>query len=203
MNGTMVKDQWNKQFSENQYTYGKTVNAFIQEKSNLFPSQSKVACFAEGEGRNAVYLAKQGHTVTAYDVSTVGLNNAKQLAEENDVTITTIEADLLKTKIEKEKYDGAVMVFGHVKNVHQPYFIKNIIDAVKPGGYILIEVYSKNQLDYNTGGPGKEEFLYDPHDMLEWIKPHFCQHFYYGEADRQEGYRHTGIGHVIQIAIKK
>src|SRR5690625_1440143 len=107
----MVKEKWNKQFSEHQFTYGKTVNEFIKEKVHLFSPQSKLACFAEGEGRNAVYLAKLGHAVTAYDLSPVGLKHAKVLANENDVTISTVEADLTKKQTDKEKYAGVIIVF--------------------------------------------------------------------------------------------
>jgi len=199
----MPKEKWNQQFRENQYTYGKTANIFIQEKSQLFSPQSKLACFAEGEGRNAVFLAKAGHHVTAYDVSAVGLKHAQMLAEENDVTIETIEADLTDFVVAEEKYDGAIMVFGHVEKEKQENFIKNIINSVKHGGYVIFEVYSKEQLKYNTGGPGNEKFLYEPMDVFKWIEPYNCIHFYYGEANREEGYRHTGIGHVIQVAIQK
>lgn len=199
----MAKEKWDKQFSENQFTYGKKANTFIQEKSSLFTPDSRIACFAEGEGRNAVYLAKQGHTVTAYDLSSVGLEHTRLLAEENKVTVQTIEADLTKDEIEKDKYDGAIMVFGHVAEESQAYFIKNMINAVKPGGLFIFEVYSKEQLKYNTGGPGNKQFLYDPKQLLTWIEAYTCLHFYYGEANREEGYRHTGVGHVIQSVIKK
>jgi len=199
----MPKEKWNKQFSENQFTYGKTVNAFIREKSHLFSPHSNLACFAEGEGRNAVFLANAGHHIIAYDVSSIGLKHAKILAEENDVPIETVEADLTEFKVEKEKYDGAIMVFGHVEKEKQEFLIKNIIDAVKSGGYVLFEVYSEDQLKYDTGGPGNKQFLYRPMDILKWIAPYTCIHFYYGEANRKEGYRHTGLGHVIQVAIQK
>ncbi len=199
----MAKEKWNHQFTEHPFTYGKTVNTFIKEKSVLFPDNSFIACFAEGEGRNAVYLATLGHSVTAYDISPIGLQNASQLAEENGVSIQTKECDLTSVGIEAGKYDGAIMVFGHVESANQQYFIQNIINSVSTGGYVLLEVYSKKQLNYDKGGPGKEPFLYDPIDILQWIAPFTCIHFYYGEATREEGYRHTGIGHVIQVVIRK
>jgi len=199
----MPKEKWDKQFAANRFTYGKTANLFIQEKSDLFKPNSNIACFAEGEGRNAVFLAKQGHRATAYDVSAVGLEHTKQLAAENGVEVLTVEADLTAKETEAEKYDGAIMVFGHVEKTKQKYFIDNIIRSVKRGGCVLFEVYSEDQLKYDSGGPGNKQFLYDPQDILSWINQHECLHFYYGEATRQEGYRHTGVGHVIQAVIKK
>lgn len=199
----MSKDKWDKQFSTTPFTYGKTVNQFIKANSQLFPSGSKVACFAEGEGRNAVYLAKQDHHVTAFDYSFVGLQNAQVLAKENDVKIQTVVADLTLQMEIIEQFDAAIMVFGHVGKNKQAAFIENLINTVKPNGYVMFEVYSEAQINYDTGGPGKLTALYNPADVLKWIEPYDCKHFYYGEADRQEGARHTGIGHVIQVIIQK
>lgn len=199
----MVKEKWDEQFSTHPFTYGKTANPLITEKHHLFSPASHIACFAEGEGRNAVYLAKLGHNVTAYDVSSVGLQHANLLAKENNVIIETVEADLTKTKPEQEQYDGAIMIFGHVEQKQQETFFANIIQSVKTGGYVMIEVYSNKQLEYRTGGPGNALYLYDPIDILKWINNYHCVHFYYGEAKREEGYRHTGVGHVIQIIIRK
>ncbi|MEI3605345.1 class I SAM-dependent methyltransferase [Pseudogracilibacillus sp. SE30717A] len=199
----MIKEKWDSQFSQHPFTYGKKVNNFIKEKSGIFPANSSIACFAEGEGRNAIYLAKLGHSVTTYDISPIGLQNTTILAKENGVSVKTKESDLTKMKTQTGKYDGAIMVFGHVEHRDQEFFIKNIINSVSSEGYVMLEVYSKQQLNYDTGGPGKEPFLYNPADMLQWIAPYTCIHFYYGEVTREEGYRHTGIGHVIQVIIRK
>src|SRR5699024_5714347 len=174
----MPRNKWDEQFQQHKHTYGKEVNQFIKEKSPLFPQQSNIACFAEGEGRNAVYLAKQGQEVTAYDISTVGLMNAKLLAEENGVSIQTVEADLIDMQLERNKYDGGIMVFGHVHELNQNQFLTNMINAIKPGGYFIFEVYSKAQIDYDTGGPGLVDMLYDPKVILDIIRPHKCVHFY-------------------------
>src|SRR5690625_5802590 len=89
----MPKKFWNQSFSADEFVYGEAPNEFIRETSSLFPEQAKIACFAEGEGRNAVYLATMGHDVTAYDVSPVGLEKTKQLALKNNVQVNTVETD--------------------------------------------------------------------------------------------------------------
>ena len=198
----MSKHHWDDSFSDEAYVYGETENLFIHQQSKIIPKSSKVGCFAEGEGRNAVYLAKLGHKVTAYDQSTIGLDKAKDLARENDVQVKTVAVDLTKEKVPSDQFDAAIMVFGHVPKEYQPFFIQSMIDSVKPGGYILFEVYSEEQLAYGTGGPKAIEMLYNPTDVLDWIIPYKCLHFYYGEAIRDEGKRHTGLGHVIQTIIQ-
>lgn len=199
----MSKKKWDEQFSKHAFTYGKLVNEFIKAQSHHFPADAHIACFAEGEGRNAVYLAKKGLNITAYDQSIVALQNAHLLAAENNTTIHTIEKDLTEPLEKRDYYDGAIMVFGHVPKDKQSIFLNNIIQSVKCGGYILFEVYSERQLPYDTGGPGSINHLYKAESILEWISPHEIKHFYYGEVERVEGYRHTGTGHVIQVMIKK
>ncbi|HHY73287.1 MAG TPA: class I SAM-dependent methyltransferase [Bacillus bacterium] len=199
----MSKEQWDKSFSDKDYIYGENENAFINNVSRIIPKKSKIGCFAEGEGRNAVYLAKLGHDVTAYDQSMVGLLKTKNLASKKNVTVETIEIDLTKEKVKTNQYDVAIMVFGHVPKKDQQFLIESMIGSVKPGGTIIFEVYSEDQLKYETGGPKSIEMLYDPADILDWIKGYKCIHFYYGEAERNEGKKHIGLGHVIQVIIKK
>src|SRR5690625_522879 len=199
----MPKQFWDKSFSSETFVYGERANEFVQEASTIIPKQSKVACFAEGEGRNAVYLATLGHDVTTYDVSTVGLDKTEKLARKNNVFVKTVTKDLTKDNVELEKYDAATMIYGHVPKVNQQFFMEQMINSVKNGGIVIFEVYSEEQRHYRTGGPSSLDMLYDPRDILQWIKPHKCLHFYYGEAERYEGERHTGLGHVIQVILRK
>lgn len=199
----MSKEKWDHRFSDEDYIYGEKENQFIHDMSELIPAQSKVGCFAEGEGRNAVYLAKLGHDVKTYDQSAVGLEKTKQLASKNHVAVETVRMDLTKEKVENDPFDAAIMVFGHVPKKDQQFFLNNIVDAVKSGGLVIFEVYSEDQLNYKTGGPPSHDMLYDPLEVLEWVKSYQCIHFYYGEAVRNEGKGHVGLGHVIQVVIKK
>lgn len=199
----MSKKRWDENFSTDDYVYGTIENEFVRSMSKHFPKKAKVACFAEGEGRNAVYLASLGHEVTAYDQSAVGLQKAHRLANQKGVKIHTVAKDLTKERVAKDQYDVAVMIFGHVHKKDQPFFFENIIGALKPGGILLAEVYSKEQIHYKTGGPGSIDHLYDPVDLLRWTNKITVNHFYYGEAIRHEGKRHTGLCHLMQImAIK-
>ncbi|GGF18561.1 methyltransferase [Halobacillus andaensis] len=199
----MSKNQWDERFAEEGFVYGTKVNEFIRQHAGILPANAKVTCFAEGEGRNAVYLAGQGHKVTAYDQSQIGLDKMSELAREQGVEVTPVQADLTKDEVGTLSSDAAVMVFGHVPKSGQPFLMKSIFTSVKPGGYILFEVYSEEQLEYGTGGPPSKDLLYDPADVLHWIEGCKVLHFYYGEAVRHEGDRHTGLGHVIQVVAQK
>lgn len=198
-----MQNQWDKNFSREEYIYGKEPNVFVEEMSDIFPAGSKIACLAEGEGRNAVFLAQRGHEVTAFDNSRVGLDKTEKLALDKGVTLQRELVDLTKERLPKEVYDGAILIFGHVPREDQAFFFQNLFDLVKPGGYILFEVYSEKQIDYKTGGPGVLTSLYRAKDLLEIVEEHEVLHFYYGEAERFEGINHTGACHLIQALVRK
>lgn len=199
----MIEDKWNESFGREDFVYGTIANEFIKDHAHQFSTDSKIACLAEGEGRNAVHLARLGHDVTAYDVSEVGLEKSEKLAQTNNVSIETEKLNLIEEDLPHERYDNAILVYGHVHKDDQPKLINNMIQTVKKDGLIMFEVYSTDQINYKTGGPGKTDYLYDPKTILDLIEPYKVLHFYYGETERYEGLRHNGLGHVIQVIIQK
>lgn len=206
MNGRCVENMashWNERFKGEEYVYGEAPNSFIKEQSYRLKGKKQIAAYAEGEGRNAVYLAKEGHDVTTYDYAENGLKKTRQLAERSHVHVNTVQADLIDETLPVEEYDAAIMVFGHVAKEHQKDMIQKIISSVKPGGIVMLEVYSEDQLRYQTGGPKNRDMLYSPVDMLSWTQGHRVLHFFYGEQERKEGLLHTGTGHVIQVILQK
>ena len=70
---------WDERYSELGYVYGKEPNEFLVSVASRIPA-GPVLSLAEGERRNAVYLAGRGHSVRAVDSSRVGLEKAMRLA---------------------------------------------------------------------------------------------------------------------------
>ena len=194
---------WNERFGGEQYVYGEEPNEFIRSQAFRLQVNKKIVAFAEGEGRNAVFLARQGHDVTALDYALNGLKKTEQLAEQYDVKVKTEQKDLINDPVASEEFDAAIMVFGHFAKKDQKSVFNKLVSTVKPGGLIMLEVYSEDQVRYQTGGPKTEDMLYDPADLLEWTKGYKVLHFFYGEEDRVEGSLHTGKGHVVQVIFKK
>ncbi len=194
---------WDQQFKTAKYVYGEQPNAFIKDYVHYLKDTQNVAAYAEGEGRNAVFLASKGHTVTAFDYAQSGLKKTEQLAKKHNVNVHTKLANLLQDELPVEMFDAAIMVFGHFPAEQQLEVFKRIIDSVKPGGRIMMELYSIYQLPYASGGPKKLDFLYDPLSVLTWCQPHKIIHFFTGEQIRNEGILHTGLAHTIQFIIEK
>jgi hypothetical protein len=68
---------WDKRYSTDDYVYGTEPNKFLKNNFNFIPKGEGLS-LAEGEGRNAVFLAKQGYSVTAIDSSLAGIDRNKQ-----------------------------------------------------------------------------------------------------------------------------
>ncbi|MFB6367769.1 class I SAM-dependent methyltransferase [Paenibacillus elgii] len=194
---------WNERFNSEEYYYGEEPNVFIQQQAFRLEQCQKVIAFAEGEGRNAVFLAKRNHEVTAIDYAESGLQKTKKLAQKHSVNVHTQKIDLLEDDVPNEEYDAAIMVFGHFHKDDQIMILNKMKNAIKPKGIMMLEVYSEEQLKYDTGGPPELEMLYEPKEMLAWCEGHEVIHFFYGEQERVAGKVHTGLAHVIQLVLRK
>ncbi|MFE1630770.1 class I SAM-dependent methyltransferase [Brevibacillus reuszeri] len=198
-----MENIWNERFNSEEYYYGEEPNVFIQQQAfRLEPSQ-KVIAFAEGEGRNAVFLAKRNLEVTAIDYAESGLQKAKKLAQMHGVDIHTQKIDLMVEDVASEEYDAAIMVFGHFHKNAQTMVLNKMKKAIKPKGILMLEVFSNEQLKYGTGGPPELDMLYEPKDILAWCEDHEVIHFFYGEQERVAGKVHNGLAHVIQLVLRK
>lgn len=198
-----MENIWNERFNSEEYYYGEEPNVFIQQQAfRLEPSQ-KVIAFAEGEGRNAVFLAKRNLEVTAIDYAESGLQKAKKLAQKHGVDIHTQKIDLMVEDVASEEYDAAIMVFGHFHKNAQTMVLNKMKKSIKPKGILMLEVFSNEQLKYGSGGPPELEMLYEPKDILAWCGGHEVIHFFYGEQERVAGKVHNGLAHVIQLVLRK
>ncbi|NDD31544.1 MAG: class I SAM-dependent methyltransferase, partial [Proteobacteria bacterium] len=89
-----MADEWNSRYGGEGWFYGTQPNDFLKQNVDRLPSGGVVLCLAEGEGRNAVFLAERGFRVTGVDQSAVGLEKARRLAANRGVTIETVCATL-------------------------------------------------------------------------------------------------------------
>ncbi|WP_432454878.1 class I SAM-dependent methyltransferase [Agarivorans sp. QJM3NY_29] len=188
---------WDKIYDTEEYVYGKLPNDFLKSHYDAIP-KGKVLLLAEGEGRNAVFLAKLGYSVTAVDISNVAIEKLERLAKENNVVIETICADLAIFDLGESKWDGIVSIYCHLPPTLRQDLYSRIELAIKPSGVFLLEGYRPEQLVYKTGGPPVASMMISKETLIKEL-PNFS--FHHLEAlDRvvNEGINHHGIGAVIQ-----
>lgn len=150
---------WNERYADAFTAYGTAPNDWLREVADRIP-KGPVLCLAEGEGRNAVWLAERGHEVTGVDQSDVGLANAQRLAKERGVTLRTVAADLAEFDLGEAKWTGIVSIWAHTPPAIRVPLHAACVRALRPGGAFVLEAYSPKQLHRpGLGGPPTEEHL--------------------------------------------
>ena len=197
---------WNERYNEAEYVFGTEPNNFLRDEFSKIPIGGSVLCLAEGEGRNAVFLAQQGYQVTAMDMSEVGLNKALKLAQDRGVDIITQVADLADYDFGEAQWDGIVSIWAHLPKAVRQHVHAQIALALKPNSVFILEAYTEQQLNMNAvGGPPatqKERFgslavlrseLAELEEITGIEKPRMIS----------EGKRHQGLSAVVQFIAKK
>ena len=193
----MNNEFWNTHYGENEYAYGTEPNDFLKEQT--FPSNGKILCLAEGEGRNSVYLAKQGYDVTGVDFSVAGIEKINRLAEENGVEVTTICADLAEFDCGENNWDGIVLIFAHLPVAVREKVHHQLYNALKPGGKLVLEAYRLAQLEYQTGGPKSLDLLYSKELLATDFNLFRKLSIEEKTRDVHEGKYHFGTAAVVQV----
>ncbi len=198
----IAKDQWNERYKVHSYVYGKEPNSFLVESIDFIPGKN-ILCVADGEGRNGVWLARQGFTVTSIDYSVQGIKKAKKLAIENEVKVTFRNVDLFEVNLGVENYEGIISIFSHFNPHDSQFLYDKYVDSLKPGGVIIIEVFSKKQLNFNSGGPVNPDLLYNKKEIQNSFKGMEFLLLEERQVNLDEGQLHQGEAAVIRAVIKK
>lgn len=194
---------WDARYAAEGFLFGTEPADFLKREAARLPAASRVLCVADGEGRNSVYLAEQGHAVTAFDPSKVALNKARRLAAERDVKV-----EFALSGVEgwdwSRQFDAVVAVFIQFADpdLRQRLF-GWMAGAVAPGGLLLLHGYAPRQVGYGTGGPPCAENMYTQ-DMLRRAFDGFeILHLddYDGEID--EGPGHSGRSALVDLVARR
>jgi SAM-dependent methyltransferase len=196
------RESWNTRFDRPDYLFGTEPNDFLAAVAGNIPP-GDVLCLAEGEGRNAVFLAGLGYRVTAVDQSAVGLAKAQRLATERGVEITTIVGDLQDFEIAADSWSAIVSIFLHVPTNLRAAVYARSERGLKSGGVFILEAYTPRQIGLGTGGPRDPDLtptLALLRDELAGLQLEIgAEH----RRDVLEGSGHTGPGEVVQVLARK
>ena len=196
-------NSWDEKFGAAGHYYGTEPNDFLREHHAVIPAGGRVLCLAEGEGRNAVFLAQQGFEVVAVDQSPVGLRKAGALAAERGVTISTVVADLTDYRIEPGRWDGIVSIWCHLPPLLRADVHRQVVEGLQCGGVFLLEAYTPAQLNYGTGGPKSIDLLPTLAELRIELDGLELVHAVEREREVHEGQGHFGLSAVVDIVAVK
>ncbi|PIB34793.1 methyltransferase [Reichenbachiella sp. 5M10] len=199
--------RWDDRYSTATYAYGETPNEYFKAQlAKLEPGT--ILLPAEGEGRNAVFAAKSGWKVSAFDISSEGKNKALQLARTHNVTIDYAIGELPKLNYSKEQFDAIALIYAHFPADLKSDYHKLLVNCLKPGGKIIFEAFSKAHLEYRTknekiGGPRDIESLFSIEELEADFEHFESIELEEREIELKEGLYHNGKGSVVRFVGRK
>jgi len=156
--------EWDERYRDSELVWSAEPNRFVAEEARgLAPGRA--IDLAAGEGRNAIWLAGLGWTVTAVDFSAVGLEKGRKLAGGQPAAVSQRIswecADLLQYAPEAGGYDLVLIAYLHLPPPARRSVLAAAAGGVAPGGLLLIVGHDRGNLAGGVGGPQDPEVLYD------------------------------------------
>ena len=198
-------DFWNKRFDTPDYIFGRAPNEYLQTQAKQYLKKGDaVLCVADGEGRNSVWLAKQGMQVDAFDLSEVALKKANALATEQAAHVQFTLASSDTWDWLPNQYDAVVGIFIQFADpVMRTRLFAQMASTLRPGGVLIVQGYTPKQLDFKTGGPSILEHLYTEdmiRNLIGDLEPiDLCLY----EKELSEGPKHTGMSALLGLVARK
>lgn len=199
---------WDDRYADENYAYGTVPNQFFQEILDQYQFKGKILLPAEGEGRNAVYAAKKGLEVSAFDISIEGKSKALKLAKKEHVEINYEVGNFFELPLITDKFDVSALIFAHFPAEITVKYHTKIAELIKPSGFLILEGFSKKQKELlnenpQAGGPNNIDMLFS----IESIKKDFPDFEPLLLEEREvvldEGTFHCGVSRVIRFLGRK
>ncbi len=136
---------------------------FVAAVDGLEPGRAvDLAC---GEGRNGMWLAEQGWTVTAVDFSAVAVDRGRAVAADLGIDLQWEVADLETWDLGRQCWDLVAHVYLHWGPQSREPFLDRCAAAVAPGGRIVVVGHDRTNIADGHGGPQDPALLTTPEDL--------------------------------------
>ncbi len=190
---------WDERFAEKGFAYGEEPNRYLREQlGRLTPGILLLP--AEGEGRNAVWAATHGWKVHAFDTSTVGRDKALATARRKGVEIAYDLRSVTEPMVDLEaRFDAVGLVFMHLPAEVRRAAHQSVARCLLPGGTLVLEAFSTEQLERGTGGPRDLGLLYEISDLeadFAGLEIHTLEK---RDVELNEGRYHLGVASVVRM----
>lgn len=207
MNNNAWVDRWNDRYSNEEFAYGEQPNNYLKEQLEKLTAGA-ILFPAEGEGRNAVYAAKMGWEVSAFDISSEGKQKAILLAAANEISIDYRVGELEELTYQSEQFDAVALIYAHFPAAIKSSYHRKIDEYLRKGGIVIFEAFSKKHLEYiarneKVGGPKELDMLFSEEELLSDFDNYEVIELAEQEIELNEGVFHNGIGSVIRFVGRK
>lgn len=194
---------WDERYSGEDYLFGTAPAQFLLRHRDLIRPGGTALCVADGEGRNSVWLAEQGLSVTAWDSSAVALEKGRRLARGRNVSVEFLQADAQSFDWPERQYDHVVAIFVQFAPPDlRAAMFDGMLRAAKPGGLVMLHGYTPDQMGRGTGGPPCPDHMYTVPMLTERFGDYEILQLREYEADLQEGRGHSGPSSLIDLILR-
>ncbi len=197
-----ASEMWDERYANENFVYGIEPNAFFKEELSKL-KVGRLLLPAEGEGRNAVFAASLSWQVSAFDLSREGRLKALGLARRNQVDIEYEIAGFENFSFERGSFDCIALIYAHVPEDKRKDYHQLIAKYLKPGGVLILEGFSKEQLGKKSGGPGQIGMLFSKEDLLNDFSDLEAIRMEELDIELSEGEFHQGTASVIRYVGRK
>lgn len=163
---------WDARYAATDLVWSAEPNRFVAEIIGPSPAGRAldVAC---GEGRNAIWLARQGWRVTALDFSQVAIDKATRLGEATDaaaaVDVEWIRGDATRLEVPAGAHDLVLICYLQLTDAEMRKVARGAIEALAPGGAVVLIAHALDNLTHGVGGPSDPAVLPTPEQAAGWF----------------------------------
>ncbi len=195
---------WDQRFAEPGYIFGADPNVFLASQAERFRPGMRVLDVACGEGRNSVWMAQQGCEVSGFDISPLALAKAVRLAETKHVQVGFTQADVRSWPWQTGAFDAIVCIFiQFAAPAERTRLFGGFRSALAPGGLVILQGYTPQQVEFATGGPRDREHMYTRQMLEEAFTGFELLHLREHEATLAEGTKHVGRSALIDLVASR
>ncbi len=151
------REKWDQRYRAGDYGQGDPT--WMRELADEIPSEGSALDVAAGAGRIAIWLARRGLSVTAVDISPVGLALAREAASDEGVTIKTVAMDLEREVLPEGPFQ-LITCFHYRQRALFPI----LASQLAPEGVIVAELLTVKNLE-KQARPSRR-WLSEPNELL-------------------------------------
>ena len=161
----MDRNDWNTRYAAADLVWGAEPNRFVVAELEGRAPHGRALDLACGEGRNAIWLAEQGWSVTAVDFSDVAIERARKLAEQRGVKVVWLRADLASYEPPDAAFQLVLISYLQLPVAELRTVLERAAAALAPGGELLVIGHARRNLCEGIGGPRDAAVLWTPDEI--------------------------------------
>ncbi|HEY8614151.1 MAG TPA: class I SAM-dependent methyltransferase [Roseomonas sp.] len=194
---------WDARYATGGFAFGEAPNRYLEAQGSWLRPGMRALAIGDGEGRNGVWLAKHGLSVTSIDWSAAGLAKARALADSCGVALRTVVADLMAWDWPVAGFDLVAWIFVHLPPADRALVAQRTMAALAPGGLLVLEGFTPAQEGRRSGGPRDPALLWS----VALVREHFAGlellECLEGTVLLDEGPKHQGHAEVVRAVLRK